>query len=119
MGLPIAITRDAVYGGDYWPDTIWRGYVDASTAYSGAEFIVLGCGEICGIVFDRGTRWERRYMQGDSVEIHSDAYGYIAPGITKPGHGEIAGIVNDGSDHLFHVVTDHGEDGNVKLARII
>ena len=115
---PILIDRSVVEDGDFWPDSIWRGYVNASSLHAGAEFIVLACGEICGVIFDRGTRWERRYMQGQRVEVHPDTYGHIAPGIHNPGSGFIAGFVN-GTDHMFHVVMDSGEDGNVKLARLV
>ena len=57
------------------------------------------------------------YIRGDRVKVTADIMGYIAPGVNRPGEGQIVKIVRDNTDHWFAVLMDNGEFGFMKSAR--
>ncbi len=60
----------------------------------------------------------QKYMLRDRVRIKGDIRGYIEPGITQEGYGQIIDFADDYSDHYFGILMDNGEYAHVKRARI-
>lgn len=58
------------------------------------------------------------YRIHDHVKVTHDGFGYICPGITKPGFGQIVEIRRDKTDHFFGVEMSNGEFGYLKAERI-
>ena len=54
----------------------------------------------------------------DDVKVTGDTFGYICPGITKPGIGKIVEIRGDMSDRYFGVQMENGEFGYMKYTRM-
>ena len=54
----------------------------------------------------------------DTVKVTDDGYGYICPGISNSGLGQIVEIRRDRTDHFYGVQMTNGEFGYVKHCRI-
>ena len=57
------------------------------------------------------------YVRGDRVVVSADIMGYIAPGVSRPGMGQIIRVVRDNTDRWFAVLMDNGDFGFMKSAR--
>ena len=58
------------------------------------------------------------FRLNDTVKVTDDGYGYICPGISKPGIGQIVEICRDDTDHFFGVQMRNGEFGYMKCSRM-
>lgn len=54
----------------------------------------------------------------DKVYVKSDSHGYICPGITHSGVGQIIEIRRDDTDHFYGVKMNNGEFGYMKHSRM-
>ena len=99
--------------------TFTKSYTTKPTSFANDLYLVDEKGKLAGIArnFDSssgGSFW----FVGDKVKIEGDCYGYICPGITKPGIGVIVEIREDDNDHWFHVqMIDSAEHGFCKVSR--
>ena len=90
-----------------------------NTMFSNVKYIVDESDRLVGVCYNPGNpSFERVYFKGDRVRITGDCHGFICCGIKKPGLGWILDIREDSTDHFFHVVTDNGESGFCKEARL-
>ena len=71
-----------------------------------------------GVVEEGPLNHKTAYLIGDRVEVTDDGVGYIGPGISRPGLGEIVDIERNDTDHYFGVQMDNGEFSHLKSARI-
>lgn len=58
------------------------------------------------------------FRLNDTVKVTADCRGYICPGITSPGIGQIVKIKRDDTDHFFGVEMQNGEFGYMKALRM-
>ena len=84
------------------------------TIYANYELVVDEFGIPVAVVKD-GVPLFRLY---EHVIVSPDCYGYITPGITKPGGGRIVEIQRDTTDHWFGVLLYDNQFGYVKEARL-
>ena len=85
-----------------------------STCYANHKLVINEQGTPVAVQID-GVVAFRLY---DTVHVTDDGHGYICPGITHSGIGQIVEIRRDDTDHFYGVQMSNGEFGYMKSSRM-
>ena len=85
-----------------------------STIYSKYKLVIDDAGKPIAVQINGKIA----FRLNDTVKVTDDGHGYICPGITASGIGQIVEIRRDNTDYFFGVMMKNGEFGYMKSNRM-